>query len=297
MTRLLCALPLLAVAAALAGCGSSSSGNQTPTIQKALVTQISDLKPAGPVAAGKPVTVSFKILTPSGSGSQLVTMTKFRKGPGPHTGIHLIIVRKDLSVIIHRHPPMGPDGTFTQQIVFPKPGPYRMVVDVYPALTGGTPGVAQTNFQLFGSFDVAGTYVPQGLPGPNRSATVDGYRFEIVKTVPSVLKEISPALVYMTVTEPNGKPMTFRPWFGALAHAIFFHEGRFEYFHTHVCSPGAGGCTSLLAGSRVTGSSATPGHVTVGVLLPDSGTWRLFLQLQAPTGQILTAPFVLKVGA
>jgi hypothetical protein len=46
----------------------------------------------------------------------------------------------------------------------------------------------------------------------------------------------------------------------------------------------------------VVGSSATPGHLTVGVLLPDSGTWRLFLQLRAG-GKILSAPFVLPVGA
>jgi hypothetical protein len=75
-------------------------------------------------------------------------MTKFRTGSGPHTGIHLIIVRDDLGVIIHRHPPIGPGGVFKQQVTFPSPGPYRVVVDVYPALTGGAQGFQQTNFQL-----------------------------------------------------------------------------------------------------------------------------------------------------
>jgi hypothetical protein len=142
---------------------------------------------------------------------------------------------------------------------------------------------------------VAGAYKPQALPKPARAVTVDGYHLRIVKIAPSPLKAISSALVYMTVTDPDGKPVTFTPWYGALAHAIFFHHGRFEYFHTHVCSPGAGGCASVLGGSRVTGSSATPGHITVGVLLPDSGTWRLFLQFQSK-GRILTAPFTLDVG-
>jgi hypothetical protein len=285
--KVLTALPLLCVAVAIAGCGSSSSGNQQPTIQKALQFQIADLKPTGPITPGKPTTISFKILQPS--GNKLVTMTKFRTGSGPHTGVHMIIVRKDLSVIIHRHPPIGPDGTLTQTVTFPKPGPYRMVLDVYPAVSGGTAGIAQTNFQLFDNFDVKGAYKPTPLPKPSSTATVDGYHFKIVKIVPSPLKEIQSALVYMTVTDPNGKPVTLTPWYGALAHAIFFHEGRFEYFHTHVCSPGAGG-------SKITGSSATPGHLTVGVLLPDSGTWRLFLQLRAG-GKILSAPFVLPVGA
>jgi len=243
------------------------------------------------------VTVSFRIVQPNAAGTKLVTMTHFRRGSGPHTGVHMIIVRDDLGVIIHQHPPVRPNGVFTQQVTFPKPGPYRVVLDVYPA-TG-----AQPNFQLIDDpqgapllIHVAGTYKPQPLPPPARSDTVDGYHFQIVKIDPSPLKAIESALLYLTVTDPHGKPVTFTPWFGALAHAIFFHAGRFEYFHTHVCSPGAGGCTSLIAGSKVVGSPATPGHLTVGVLLPDSGTWQLFLQLR-DRGKILTAPFTLRVGA
>ena len=55
-----------------------------------------------------------------------------------------------LAPIIHRHPPIRPNGVFTQQVTFPKPGPYRVVLDVYPA-TG-----AQPNFQLIDD--------PQGAP-------------------------------------------------------------------------------------------------------------------------------------
>lgn len=290
MTKTLLALTLAAVAVTLAACGSSG-GPATPTIAPTLVTKVADFEPAGPVTAGKPVTISFKIVQPNAAGTQLVTMTRFRKGTGPHTGVHMIIVRDDLAVIIHRHPPIGPDGVFTQRVTFPAPGPYRVVLDVYPA------SGPQTNFQLLDErIDVRGAYRPQPLPKPVRSETVAGYHFRIVKIVPSPLKAIASALMYVTVTDPRGKPVTFTPWYGALAHAIFFHAGRFEYFHTHVCSPGAGGCTSVIAGSRVVGSSATPGHLTVGVLLPDSGTWQLFLQLQAG-GKILTAPFTLRVGA
>ena len=44
----------------------------------------------------------------------------------------------------------------------------------------------------------------------------------------------------------------------------------------------------------MTGSSTTPGKLTVGVLVPVPGTWRLFLQCQV-NGHILTAPFTLRV--
>jgi hypothetical protein len=61
-----------------------------------------------------------------------------------------------------------------------------------------------------------------------------------------------------------------------------------------VCAPGASGCTSILGGASVTGSSATPGHLKVGVLVPVPGTWRLFLQFRAD-GRVMTAPFTLRV--
>jgi hypothetical protein len=289
LTRRLLVLPLLAgVLAAAAGCGSSGGGNSEPTIQKALVTQTSGFRPAAPVRAGKPVTVSFRILQPS--GDKLVTMTRFKKGSGPHTGVHMIIVRDDLGVIIHRHPPMGLGGLFKQQVTFPSPGPYRVILDVYPA-TGPLP-----NFQLTRNrITVAGAYKPQPLPPAATTDTIDGYHFQIRKITPSPLKAVQSSLMTVTVTDPKGKPVVFTPWYGALAHAIFFQKGTLNYFHTHVCSPGAGGCTSIFAGSKVTGSSATPGKMTVGVLLPLPGTWRLFLQLQAGK-RILTAPFTLHVG-
>jgi hypothetical protein len=108
------------------------------------------------------------------------------------------------------------------------------------------------------------------------------------------LKAIQAAFLTVTVTGPNGQPARFTPWYGALAHAIFFRQGSLDYFHTHVCAPGATGCTSLLGGASVAGTSSTPGKLHVGVLVPVAGTWRLFLQTKVDS-HILTAPFTLRV--
>ena len=54
------------------------------------------------------------------------------------------------------------------------------------------------------------------------------------------------------------------------------------------------GCTSILGATKVTGTSTTPGHLRVGVLVPVPGTWRLFLQTRVD-GRILTVPFTLTV--
>ena len=272
-------LPLAAV-----GCGSSSSSSPTlPTIAPARTFRLVDFKPAGKIEPGKPTTVSFRIVQPSGR-----TLTAYKRGAGPHTGIHLIFVRSDLSAMIHLHPPVRPDGTLAERVTFPSPGRYRLVVDVYPAkLPNG-----QVNFQLFRTIEVAGAAKAKPLPPPSGTVTVAGYRFTLQGN--PRLRAIQPALVNVDVTDPDGKPARFTPWFGALAHAIFFHSGTLDYFHTHVCSPGATGCTSILGSSRVTGRSTTPGRLTVGVLLPEPGTWRLFLQTRV-NGHVLTAPFTLHV--
>lgn len=265
----------------VAGCGGSSHSG-FPTIQAARTYALVHFAPARPIQAGVPVRVSFVIRQPNGK-----PLTSFRRGPGPHTGVHLIIVRRDLNTIIHRHPPIGADGTITETITFAEPGPYRVVVDAYPNTTG-----PQRNFQLFGSLRVRGTYTPKTLPPFSSTDSVDGYRISL--NGEPKLRAIQAGFLPITVTDPSGRPARFTPWFGALAHAIFFRAGSLDYFHTHVCAPGASGCTSVLGAAQVTGSSSTPGKLNVGVLVPAPGRWRLFLQCRV-NGHILTAPFTLTV--
>jgi hypothetical protein len=282
MTRRLAVLPLAAIAATLlAGCGGSGGGSSFPSIGAAKTYALTHFEPSGPVEPGKPVHVSFVIRQPDGK-----PLTQFKTGPGPHTGVHLIIVRRDLATIVHRHPPIDADGTIHDTVVLPGPGPYRVVVDAYPAQG------AQPNFQLFTSLRVTGAYRPQPIGTYRSTAVADGYRFHIEGT--PHLHAVQAGLIDVTVTDPSGKPAAFEPWYGALAHAIFFRKGSLDYFHTHVCAPGAAGCASVIGATHVTGQSSTPGHLTVGVLVPLAGTWRLFLQCQV-NGRIVTAPFTLAV--
>jgi hypothetical protein len=274
-------LAAAAAVLALAACGSGSK-NSVPTIGAARTYHLGDFVPSGPAKAGIPTKLAFTIVQPSGQ-----PLTEFKTGAGPHTGVHLIMVRSDLSAIIHLHPPVEGHGRINQLIVFPSAGRYRVVVDVYPA-TGPQP-----NFQLFKWITIAGHATPEPLPPFRPIAIVGGYRFFMHGT--PHLRAIQPAFLTVTVTGPDKKPVTFTPWFGALAHAIFFRVGSLDYFHTHVCSPGASGCTSVLGATKVVGSSSTPGKLTVGVLVPVAGTWRLFLQVKV-NGQVITAPFTLHVG-
>jgi hypothetical protein len=262
--------------------GSDSARPSIPTIPPARTFKLSGLEPTGEIAAGKPTTIAFTIRQPDGT-----PLTDYRRGAGPHTGVHLIFVRRDLDTIIHHHPPVGLGGLITDTVTFPEPGKYRLVVDAYPNLPG-----PQRNFQLFGTVDVAGAFHRKAVPPFEPTVDVEGYRFYLRGE--ESLKAIQAGFLSVTVTDPQRRPARFTPWFGALAHAIFFRTGSLDYFHTHVCAPGASGCASLLGGASVSGSSATPGKMRVGVLLPISGTWRLFLQCKV-NGRVLTAPFTLVV--
>lgn len=277
------ALEAIALVALLAGCGGGGgSGTPTVTISPARVYTLSGFTPTGPVAAGRPARVSFTILQPDGK-----PLTQYRHGAGPHNGVHLIIVRRDLATIVHLHPPVGPDGRITTDVTLPLPGPYRVVIDVYPKTTGPVP-----NFQVFSAMTVAGAYRPRPLPPFRATQTIDGYRFTL-HGAPR-LRAVSPDFLAFTVMSPSGRPARFQTWFGALAHAIFFRRGSLDYFHTHVCAAGVPGCTSILGTAHVTGSSATPGKLKVGVLVPVPGTWRLFLQCRVD-GHVVTAPYTLRV--
>jgi hypothetical protein len=281
---------LLAAASAvlLAACGSSGPTTvSVPKVAPARQFSLGAFAPTGRLTAGRATTMSFDVQTPSGK-----PLTRYKTGSGPHTGVHLIIVRDDLADIIHEHPPIAPDGMLRQKVTFPAPGPYHVLVDAYPDVAGEPP-----NFQLTRTVDVAGRYHPAPLPPFHAREAVDGYHFAM-RTGPSgpKLHAIQAQFIHIDVTSPGGAPVHFTPWFGALAHAIFFREGTLDYFHTHVCAADAPNCGSLpgVPASRISGKATAPGKITIGVLLPVPGTWRLFLQLKQGS-RIITAPFTLRV--
>jgi hypothetical protein len=246
--------------------------------------QLAAFRPATSVAARRAVQLSFHIVLPSGK-----TLTRFKTGAGPHTGVHLIIVRDDLSQIVHRHPRVDATGIVRQSVTFPEPGRYHVLVDVYPSIPE-TPQLV--NFQLTTTVTVRGAAKPVPLPAFAPRITVGGYRVQIEK-VPRIT-ELEPAFMTIRIRAADGTAPHLQPYYGALAHAIFFRKGSLAYFHTHICAPGAPGCASLVGGPALRGSGTAGGRLHVGVLLPQAGTWRLFLQFRVG-GRILTAPFTLQV--
>jgi hypothetical protein len=269
---------LLPLVLATTACGSS--GPAKITIGAAKTYELTSFSQT-PVSGPRTQRISFVVRQPSGA-----PLTRYRTGPGPHTGVHLIFVRSDLGAIVHLHPKPSSDGRIVQTVTFPTPGRYRMIADVYPA-SGPLP-----NFQLPRWITVRGRPVTQPLPPYRPTDLIDGYR-SAIRGRPN-LDALQASFLVVNVTTPTGRRAQFTPWFGALAHAIFFRAGTLDYFHTHICGRSTTGCASFVGGPRVVGSSTTPGVLRVGVLVPAAGTWRLFLQCKVD-GHILTAPFTLQV--
>jgi hypothetical protein len=281
--RPLIALLTLIAVAMLAGCGSGGPSTG-PAVLPAHTFGLTGFEPAGPALPGRRTVVSFTIHTPSGK-----PLTQYKRCCDPHAGVDLIIVRSDDSHIQYVDADAEPDGQVSVPVVFPTPGRYRIIVDAYPRVTSAT---TPFNFQLFKWVTVRGSYRPQPLPAYRSTEVVDGYRFQIHGH--PHLKSIEPGFLVLHVTDPAGHNAVFTNWRGALAHAIFIHQGSLAYSHTHICKPGAIYCFSALGGVRVTGHSTAPGILKAGVLLPESGTWRMFL-LTYLHGHVLTVPFTLHV--
>lgn len=268
-----------ALALLAAGCGGGGGSPAPPTIAPAKEYKLQWQGPAAVAKAG-PTTLRFAVLTPDGK-----VLKRFRTGPGPHTGVHLIIVRDDLSAIVHKHPPVPASGRLALRVDLPRAGRYRVLVDVYPA------SGAQRNFQLHHELQVGTGDSEAPLPPYKPVVHAGGLTFRVAKL--PALHVAEPASMIVNVTDAAGKPVAFTPFYGALAHAIFFRAGTLDYFHSHICGSDPA-CTAGFGTPATTGHSTKPGRMELGVLLPATGTWRLFLQVFR-RGKLITAPFTLRV--
>ena len=173
--------------------GSGSSQPAAPTIQPARTFELTGFEPAGQVNPGKPATLAFR------SGSRTAGRSPASaRGAGPHTGVHVIIVRNDLSTI---DPPPPADrrrtGRSGNGSCSRLPAPTEMVVDVYPQLSGPL-----RNFQLFRTIRVAARApaAAASLPlhGGSRRLPRDDARHPALEAIQAGIPDV-------TVTDPNGQ--------------------------------------------------------------------------------------------
>ncbi|MFD2083129.1 hypothetical protein SAMN05421678_103268 [Actinopolymorpha cephalotaxi] len=183
--------------------------------------------------------------------------------------LHLIVVRRDLSLFRHVHPALGADGVWRIRLPFTAAGSYRAFADFTP-----TGGEATT---LGIDVPVAGAYEPRALPQVRSVARVDGYEV----TLSGDPRAGKSSLLTLTV-ERGGRPVTdLQPYLGAYGHLVALRAGDLAYLHVH--PDGEPGDGKTAAGPRVAF------HAEV----PSAGAYRLYLDFRHG-GRVHTAEFTVR---
>jgi hypothetical protein len=125
---------------------------------------------------------------------------------------------------------------------------------------------------------VAGTYSPEPLPAPSRTAEVDGYTVTLDgDLVPGEETELT-----LTVTQ-DGRPVTdLQPYLGAYGHLVVLRDGDLGYLHVHP------------AGAPGDGRTPPGPEVRFATTAPSPGAYRLFLDFRHGDA-VHTATFTLTV--
>ncbi|WP_059007818.1 hypothetical protein [Streptomyces specialis] len=223
------------------------------------------LDPAGgPLTPGEPTDFRFRVLGPDGA-----PLTGYEKAHGKD--LHLIVVRRDLAGYQHLHPVLGDDGVWSVPLTLETPGEYRVFADFVPA---GDPDGALT---LGADVTATGAYDPAPLPGPARTATVDGYTV----TLDGGLVAGGGSELTLSVSE-DGRPVTdLEPYLGAYGHLVALRAGDLSYLHVH--PEGEPGDGRTPAGPDVTFHAQAPG----------AGAYRLYLDFRHG-GEVRTAEFTVE---
>jgi hypothetical protein len=212
-------------------------------------------------AAGRQQPLRFRVLGGDGrplrSGYQVEAQRR----------LHVIVVRRDLTGYQHLHPTMSADGTWVVPLKVAEAGAYRVFADF------------QRNCQkhvLAADLLAPGSFQPQALPAPARTASAGGYD---VRLESPVLRAGHGAQLGFTVTR-GGRPVrAIQPYLGARGHLVALRQGDLAYLHAH-------------PEEHADAANAIP----FAAEFLSAGSYRLFLQFRI-NGAVHTAGFTVKVAA
>ena len=213
--------------------------------------------------------------------------------------LHLIAISSDFSTFVHEHADKADArGHFKASLRLPRPGSYHVYADAVPAGLG----------QQVMRFELNGGTAPAGQPGPALAPALEaGDGRYAVRFAPFVLRAGEEGELSLNLLR-DGKPAPdVTPFLGVAAHAVFIAEADLSYVHVHATpitagkpSPG----TAAHQGMAMTGGDAmpvplragarVPANLTLHVLAPRAGTYRLWVQFMAG-GLVRTVPFVVTV--
>lgn len=217
---------------------------------------------ADAIPAGRPQTISFRVIDPSGKA-----VTDFQERH--ERLLHFIVVSNDANTYAHLHPELGTGesgaaGTWSVELPALAPGGYRAIADTAPV---GGPDLVLT-FDLV----VAGPAQQAPVPEPSDTANVDGFAVSLDTTASA------DGLAAELTVRRDGAAVETEPYLGARGHLVAIDVDDLAYLHVHPQddTDGAG--------------------VAFFIADPTPGRYRLFFDFSVD-GQVRTAAFTLDVGA
>jgi hypothetical protein len=161
--------------------------------------------------------------------------------------LHLIVVRRDLTLFQHVHPTRDAAGAWSVPLTLDAAGPYK----VYAVFA---PDDRTDALVLATDLTVPGPYTPTPLGEDTTKAVTGGDTV----TLDGHLEAGSPSALMLDVTR-DGRPVTLQPYLGAFGHLVVIRTGDLAYLHVH---PEEGDGLHFLAD------------------VPSAGTYRAFLDYQ-----------------
>jgi plastocyanin len=273
------------------------------------VTRLAFSSEPSTIPVGKPVTWTLKV-TDAKTGAPLggfeTEMTK---------KMHLVVVKRDLSWFNHIHPTLGQNGTFTVQAVLPSAGSYKLYADYTP--TGGKQEVPQVEIATDGQAPapVEASLTPDKAQGAwllkNLSSHPEGQpdagggaKYQVaMMPMPTPLKAGQASMLHFQIRDARGKPISdLQPYLGAMGHCVILSQDTSKYLHSHPMAAGAEHDMSKMGGMDMSKMDQAPAPKSGGpdvmfhTNFPQPGLYKAWGQFKH-RGQIITAPFVLNVGA
>jgi hypothetical protein len=134
---------------------------------------------------------------------------------------HAFVVSQDLEFFQHGHPSQTGDGTFQYQVVFPKPGMFRVLGDFFP--DGATPQLITKT-----------VFVPGAAPaavkiGRDYSAKAAENLHVSLETIPAQPTAGTRTQVRFTIDPADG----FEKYLGAWAHMLAASDDLIDMMHQH----------------------------------------------------------------
>lgn len=269
MKRVLMAMALWAAA------GLHADASQSAAVQRG----------AFALSEGRPQVVS-QLRERRAGGATLLDFSQFSLGKGRIVTrytveqtklMHLVVVRDDFEDFMHVHPVLK-DGHFSIAVPLSAAHGYYAYADTTPA------GLSKQVFR----FTIGKRNAPVPTFRAQSVASVDGYE---VRLSTAQLEPGKPDSVEATISRSGTIVSGLRPYLGAAAHAVLVDVQSLAYVHVH---PMAMSAATAMDDMEMSSSAAFDGKLKLMLPALRPGTYRLWLQFQAPTG-LVVAPFTLVV--